>query len=213
MCSWCWAFAPGWSALRESLSGESPDRLVLRKLLGGLAPDSDAPMPQPMQEYLQQTWSAIQRQVPGTRFNFDFWQRCEPRRSTWPACRAVIAARRQGSRYDDEMTAAIQRAYYLDARNPSDRDTLVALAGELGLDVRRFGDALDSADVHAEHQREMELVRNLGVRGFPALVLVGDGWGREIAVDYTDPAEMQRQVLALLSENEQGSGSGGTPGP
>jgi len=41
-------------------------------VLGGLAPDSDQPMPEQMQRYLQQTWQRFQQVVPGTRFNFDF---------------------------------------------------------------------------------------------------------------------------------------------
>ena len=83
-----------------------------------------------MREYLQQTWRRIQQRIPGSQFNFDFWTSCEPRRSTWPACRAVIAAREQGAENDERMTRAIQEAYYLRARNPSDEAVLVTLAGE-----------------------------------------------------------------------------------
>ncbi|MDE0713537.1 MAG: DsbA family protein [Gammaproteobacteria bacterium] len=198
MCSWCWAFAPAWEALRESFGPDCPDRLQIRKLLGGLAPDSDEPMPEPMQHYLQQTWSAIRLRVPGTRFNFDFWTRCRARRSTWPACRAVIAARGQGGACDDAMVRAVQRAYYLDARNPSDRDTLVALAGEIGLDAGRFETDLDSAETRAAHDAEMGLVQRLGVRGFPSLVLADGGRAREIEVSFTEPDRMREQVLALL---------------
>ena len=91
MCSWCWGFSP---ALGELLAG-LPAGVEVRRLLGGLAADSELPMGSAMRERLQDTWRNIQRRVPGTRFNFDFWTSCSPRRSTWPACRAVIAARRQ----------------------------------------------------------------------------------------------------------------------
>ncbi len=198
MCSWCWAFAPAWEALGESLGPPGRERLRIRRLLGGLAPDSDEPMPVPMQRHLQQTWSAIRQQVPGTRFNFDFWTRCRPRRSTWPACRAVIAAREQGEACDDAMVRAVQRAYYLDARNPSERDTLVALAGEIGLDTGRFEADLDAAETCAVHDAEMALVRRLGIRGFPSLVLAGDGRAQEIEVNFTEPARMGARVLDLL---------------
>ena len=198
MCSWCWAFAPAWEALGESLEPACRERLRIRKLLGGLAPDSDEPMPEPMQRYLQQTWSAIRQRVPGTRFNFEFWTRCLPRRSTWPSCRAVIAARGQGGANGDAMVRAVQQAYYLDARNPSERDTLVALAEEIGLDTDRFEADLDSAETRAAHDAEMALVRRLGVRGFPALVLADGGRAREIEVNFTEPARMRERVLALL---------------
>ncbi|MGB5741033.1 MAG: DsbA family protein, partial [Sedimenticolaceae bacterium] len=83
MCSWCWGFRPTFEQLCASL----PRHVAVRRLLGGLAPDSDQPMPADMQMRLQQTWRRIQQRIPGTRFNFDFWRVCDPRRSTWPACR------------------------------------------------------------------------------------------------------------------------------
>lgn len=196
MCSWCWAFVPAGESLWKLLLEHHGDRLRVKRLLGGLAPDSDDPMPAPMQQYLQTTWANIQERVPGTRFNFDFWSRCQPRRSTWPACRAVIAARRQG--HDIAMTRAIQEAYYLNARNPSDRETLLALAQELGLDSARFARDLASTGVEAEFQEEMALVRRMGIRGFPGLVLVGEGWGAEIAVDYNDAGRMLHQITQHL---------------
>ena len=42
MCSWCWAFRPAFASLRAQL----PRELRLRKVVGGLAPDNDQPMPE-----------------------------------------------------------------------------------------------------------------------------------------------------------------------
>ncbi len=201
MCSWCWAFVPVAELLRDRLMVEHGEQLQVRRLLGGLAPDNDDPMPEPMQQYLQQIWASIQERVPGTRFNFDFWTQCQPRRSTWPACRAVIAARHQDPRYDPAMTRAIQEAYYLQARNPSEQQTLRELAEELGLDTARFDTDFDSPAVRSEFEHEMALVRQMGIRGFPGLVLIGDGWGAEIAVNYTDAAAMFDSIDARLREN------------
>jgi len=91
MCSWCWGFAPTF----ETVLSELPNSVKVNHLLGGLAPDSNDPMPESMQLSLQQTWQRIAEVIPGTEFNFDFWTQNAPRRSTWPSCRAVIAARRQ----------------------------------------------------------------------------------------------------------------------
>ena len=125
MCSWCWAFRPAWTAIRARL----PKDITPKRVLGGLAPDTRQPMPEAMRTYIQDNWRRIERAVPGTKFNFEFWNRCRPKRSTYPACRAVIAAIAQGREFEEPMIEAIQRAYYLDARNPSDDETLIALAG------------------------------------------------------------------------------------
>jgi len=121
MCSWCWAFRPVWSAVQESL----PPDVEVRYLLGGLAPDSDSPMPDEMRRFLRDTWHRIEQKVPGTRFNFDFWEQCRPRRTTYPAYRAIVATRRQGVGLEQRMIHAIQRAYYQQAHNPSNMATLV----------------------------------------------------------------------------------------
>ena len=114
MCSWCWGFEP----TRKKFFAAVEDRLPIRRLVGGLAPDSDVPMAEEMRAMLQQTWQRIQQTIPGTEFNFHFWQVCTPRRSTYPANRAVLAARLQGEGYDPAMTHRIQQAYYLEARKP-----------------------------------------------------------------------------------------------
>jgi putative protein-disulfide isomerase len=106
-------------------------------------------MPEDMRAKLKGIWQTIQETVPGTRFNFAFWENCTPRRSTYNACRAVLAAARLSPKHEDLMIEAIQQAYYLDARNPSDVDTLIDLAAEIGLDRERFSGEISGDAVEA----------------------------------------------------------------
>ena len=198
MCSWCWGFASVWEKLHSALQQQYGDKLIIHYLLGGLAPDSDQPMPQNMQHYLQQTWATIQQRIPGTTFNFDFWSQCQPRRSTWPSCRAVIAARQQGDGYHELMTRGIQQAYYLNARNPSDSETLVAVAGEIGLDQDKFRQDLESEETREMHQQEMQMTQQLGISGFPGLMLVANGIAHSVNVDYEGFAMMKEKVDVLM---------------
>ena len=192
MCSWCYAFRPAWRQIKASL----PDKVKLIYLLGGLAPDSDVPMPQEMRDYIQSHWQHIEEVVPGTKFNYDFWRNCQPRRATYPACRAVLAARRQGMA-DDRMIDAIQDAYYLHARNPADTDTLVALASELGLDKKSFLADLISDDLDQELIAEIHQSRKLGAMGFPSLVLVSSGGSSiPIPIDYNNPEKVLNAIRA-----------------
>lgn len=194
MCSWCWGFRPAWQALQEQL----PNPVRVQRLLGGLAPDNDAPMEESLRRHLQGTWQRIQERIPGTEFNFDFWEVCRPRRSTYPACRAVIAARQQGAEWEETMILAIQQAYYLQARNPSRQATLIEIAQAIGLKGPRFHKALSAASTDAELTREIETCRSYGLTSFPSLVLDVGGSRWPIAVDYTNPAAIRDQILALL---------------
>lgn len=191
MCSWCWGYRP----VSDRLTAELPDAVQLRKIVGGLAPDSDEPMSAELREKLPNAWRRIHAML-GTEFNFDFWTKCEPRRSTYPACRAVLAAGRQG-RYD-EMIDAIQHAYYLRAMNPSDIDTLETLAGELGLDVDCFRKDIHSEEIEAELMEQVELARHSPVDGFPSLVLEIDGQSVPVKRDYRDHRPTLAHIESLL---------------
>ncbi len=192
MCSWCWGYRPVLGRLLEGL----PPAVVVVRLLGGLAPDDDSPMSPEMTSKIRDAWRRVQERIPGTRFNFDFWDRCQPRRSTYRACRAVIAARHQDPRFDEVMTHAIQRAYYLEARNPSDRDTLIGLAEAIGADGGSFAARLDATPTQAELEAEIGRARAMGVDSFPSLVLDCAGSRWRLPVDYTDPGP----TLELIRE-------------
>ena len=166
MCSWCWGFADVLAAVRENL----PNDVEVTYVMGGLAPDSAEPMPENMKSYVQKNWDAVAAAT-GARFNWDFWKHATPRRSTYPACRAVIAAGRQGNGYIPKMFQAIQSAYYLQARNPSDESTLIELASENGLDTDRFALDLRSTEVEARLQADFQTRRTFGANQFPSLLI------------------------------------------
>jgi len=191
MCSWCWAFRPVWDKLQAQL----PESVRVEYLLGGLAADSDLPMPAETQAMIRHHWQVIEKRVPGTRFNYDFWSLCSPRRSTYPACRAVIAAKNQHIELEDEMIRSIQQAYYLQARNPSDDDLLITLASELGLDSERFRIDLNSHETRSLLHSEINRSHDMGATGFPSLVLERDGSHHHIRIDYNDVYPMLQQLL------------------
>ena len=191
MCSWCWAYRP----VSDRLAGALPVGVELQKVVGGLAPDNDQPMPPDLASMLQQTWQRI-HQLLGTDFNFEFWTRNQPRRSTWPACRAVIAADCQGQQ--DAMIDAIQRAYYLRAMNPSDLEILEQLAAEIGLDVREFAADIRSSEVDSELARQVDMARRAPLDGFPALVLETGGRLLPVRRDYGSHESSIDHVRELL---------------
>lgn len=194
MCSWCWAFAPQYEKLVEQL----PEAINHYRLLGGLAPDSEAPMSEQLRQHLEQVWQTISERVPDTVFNFDFWKKCEPRRSTYPACRAVVAARVQGSEWELPMIRAIQCAYYLQARNPSDNETLIELADYLDMDTEQFEANLTSKATHQVLMDEIALSRRLGIQGFPSMVMVKGNKATPIVVNFESVDSMLSSIESFV---------------
>ena len=192
MCSWCWAFRPCLLRLKDNL----PEQISWHNVLGGLAPDSDQPMPGQMRQMIQGHWRRIQSSI-GTEFNFDFWTQCQPRRDTYKACRAVLAAAHQDA--EEAMIEAIQKAYYLRAMNPSDPETLADLATELGLDRPLFVEDFYSEKTAAELRRQFLLRDGLNVRSFPSLVLKHDSRLTIIHHDYQDFRVSLAEIQSCLA--------------
>jgi putative protein-disulfide isomerase len=168
-------------------------QLSIQYLLGGLAPDSDEPMPADLQQSIQQHWRKIENLL-GTEFNFSFWQKNTPRRSTYPASRAVLAAAEQQS--EKAMILAIQQAYYLRAMNPSDDEVLLQVADELGLDFEAFMASFYSEKIANDLLAEIQQTRSLGVRSFPSWVLEINGKAHTVPLDY----QSAHTTLAAVSE-------------
>ncbi|MCK5810366.1 MAG: DsbA family protein [Cocleimonas sp.] len=192
MCSWCWGFRKTWLEIQQKLVGKIP----VAYLAGGLASDSDEPMSESMQLEIQGYWHKVQQHIPVTAFNFEFWTNNQARRSTYIACRATIAARRQNA--EKEMLYAIQQAYYLKAKNPSDSHVLIDLAVELGLDVELFTERLNHPETQQRLLAEICYGQHLGAQGFPSLVFQHDKTNHFIAIDYNN-ADVSLQAIAQYS--------------
>mgnify|MGYP001600890137 FL=1 len=194
MCSWCYAFSRSWAALQAEL----PESIAIIYLAGGLAPDTTEPMPLSMRHTIQQIWQRIEQTVPGVSFNYDFWSHNTPIRSTYPACRAVLAARKQRAESEPEMVRAIQRAYYQKALNPSLPETLQGCAREIGLDVAVFDRDLISLEIDDALQHEIRQARQLDVYSYPSLRLVHNNAVFSIPIDYLNHRTMRDEINRIV---------------
>lgn len=193
MCSWCWAHRPQWELFAQALSDMD---VSVAYVVGGLAPDSDVPMPDDQIAAISGYWKKIEALL-GTQFNHAFWTENTPRRSTYPACRAVIAASWQGA--EVAMITALQNAYYLRAMNPSDQSTQQLLARELGLDVDKFIDDLNSDSLERAFADQLAFAHSLPIQGFPSMVLQHDDQLYNIVLDYKDYRGALAQVNEILA--------------
>lgn len=204
MCSFCWAFHPAWSQIKTELANQFP-HIELVYTMGGLAPDSDQPMPEDLRQKLIATWRYIQQHIPGTRFNYDFWTSQQARRSTYPSCRAVMAIKILKPDLEDQMILTIQHAYYLNAQNPSNEDTLVKCAESIGLDATQFTETIRSQECDQAFAVDRELSAELGISSFPTLVLSRGNNRFRIPIDYNSASNVLDKLAeaqALLARTE-----------
>ncbi|MEP0072899.1 MAG: DsbA family protein, partial [Marinomonas sp.] len=97
------------------------------------------------------------------------------------------------------MYHAIQKAYYLDAKNPSDIDTLTECAEHIGLKPESFQKAMSHVKNEKLIEEEISQARQLGLNSFPSLaLLIGDRL-MPIPLDYKDHTSMLEVIKKALS--------------
>jgi len=190
MCSWCYAFDTVLTEIESLL----PDSISLTKVIGGLAADSDTPMPAYLINTIQSAWQQIEKTVPQVQFNFEFWSKNQPFRSTYPACRAVLAAKKQSSDFENKMIQQIQWAYYKNAENPSLNETLILCAERIGLDVELFKIDFTSQEIELALQKDIQFSRSLAVSSYPSLRLDIGNQIVAINIDYNSAQNVLKQI-------------------
>lgn len=196
MCSWCYGFKP----VLELLHTKLELILDIKYVLGGLAEDSDLAMPDNMKKQIKQNWKTIETTIPNTMFNYEFWTNNIARRSTYPSCRAVIATMKQDKSLEKAMINLIQKAYYVDALNPSDYNILYDLSKTLNLNHKQFINDIHSAEVNTELMSQIQLSREIGADSFPSLYLYKDKKYQEIVLDYTNGDIIIEHIKSFLND-------------
>lgn len=191
MCSWCYAF----DTVLKQIEALLPEFICLKKVVGGLAPDTDMPMPEHLQRSIQSAWKQIEKTVPEIQFNFEFWNKNQPFRSTYPSCRAVLAAKKQSSGFENKMIQQIQWAYYQNAENPSLDEILILCAQRIGLNIELFIKDYSGQMIEDELQNEIQFSRELGVSSYPSLRLEIEKQILPISIDYNDGQNVLKQIL------------------
>ena len=95
---------------------------------------------------------------------------------------------------ESEMLLAVQHAYYLDAKNPSDLDVLIKLAEKIGLDADLFKRDISSENCQNLLMNEIEFCRTIYIHSFPSLVLQTGESLSVIEIDYNDSGEILKQI-------------------
>ncbi len=94
-------------------------------------------------------------------------------RSTYPACVAVKAAQLQGHEKADRYFRRLMETFQVQARRWSEQ-TLLTIARQVGLDVKRLDQAMRSKEVELAFAQDVEAMHSEGVN-FLSLLVVGGG--------------------------------------
>jgi putative protein-disulfide isomerase len=173
MCSWCYGFAPVIEGIARHFEGRVPVRMIM----GGLRAGNTRAMRPEDKDYIRAAWTKVGK-ASGQPFDFAFFDRATFTYDTEPACRAVVTVRGMAPAKALAFKGRLSHAFYGRNRDITDADEIVKIAEEADLDGDEFRARFMSADVRNETFRDFLIAKEMGVEGFPCLLIgsAADGY-------------------------------------
>ncbi|MFJ2366324.1 DsbA family oxidoreductase [Pseudomonas sp. NPDC087697] len=178
VCPWCALGATALEQAIDNLAGEVPVELTFKPF--ELNPDMPIEGENAVKHMMRKYGRSAEEVASGKEmlmargqaigFQFELEKRSHFY-NTFDAHRLLFWALQEGRQI--ELKKRLLRAYFTDGQNPSDRETLVRLAAEAGLDAARSREVLASGEF-ANEVRELEaFYREHGINSEPAMILNG----------------------------------------
>ena len=178
VCPWCALGATALEQAIENVAGEVSVELTYKPF--ELNPDMPA-VGEKAVEHLMRKYGRTAEDVAAGKvmqiargeaigFKFDLEKRSHFY-NTFDAHRLLMWALQEGRQV--VLKKILLRAYFTDGQNPSDRETLVGLAAEAGLDALAAQEVLASGAFAKEVRELEEFYRQRGINSVPAMVLNG----------------------------------------
>jgi len=165
MCSWCYGFAPELDKAIETLEDEVDVKIVL----GGLRPYNKQTM-KDLQSFLTEHWEHV-HEASDQPFSYDILESETIAYDTEPPSRAVLVVRQLAPEQQLAFFKAIQTAFYKDNKNTMSLDTYLAIAKKMGIDQEAFAKLYEQEDIKQATRDDFAEAGEMGIRGFPSMVL------------------------------------------
>ena len=192
MCSWCYGFSPEFSKTVEKLD----DKVELELVMGGLRPYNKQTM-KDLGDFLHHHWEEVNKRS-GQPFKYGILNDQSFVYDTEPACRAVRVIRDLAPTQELAFFQKIQSAFYHQNKNTAAIETYLNICEDLKIDKSAFKTAFESDAMKTAIREDFKASAEMGVRGFPTVILKKDGKFIRIANGYNTAENVVNQVNLFL---------------
>ncbi len=169
MCSWCYGFAPELTDLMNELE----DKVEFELVLGGLRPYNTETMTD-LKDFLTHHWEDVNK-ASGQEFSYEILNKADITYDTEPPSRATVVVRNMNPDLEIAFFKKIQTAFYKENKNMHLPESYKSTCEELGIDFDEFKSKFESERMKLAVKDDFLKAGEMGVRGFPSLVLQKDG--------------------------------------
>jgi len=204
MCSWCWGFAP----TIERIAARAD--VVTRVVVGGLRPGpSAAPLTDEMRAYLLHHWEKVAA-ASGQPFDETFLARENWVYDTETPAVAVTTMRHLAEPMTLSFFTRLQRAFYAEGVDITDRLVYPELISGFDVDEAKFMDEFESNAARARAWEDFAEARELGVLGFPTVLLKANESTQVLSQGYASAEHFDNQLAYWVEGRQPASADVGT---
>lgn len=165
MCSWCYGIAPELNKVKDHYG----DQIDLELVMGGLRPYNTQKMTE-LKDFLTHHWEDVNK-ASGQEFKYDILSSDEISYDTEPPSRAAVVVRKMNPEKEYLFFKASQTAFYLHNKNMHLAESYHSILKELELNTEEFDALFHSDEMKELVRRDFERAGEMGVRGFPTLII------------------------------------------
>ena len=191
MCSWCYGFAPEITEVKNHFSD-----LEFKTILGGLRPNGKETMAD-LGSFLKGHWEQV-NEASNQPFTYAILDDKSFVYDTEPACRAVVAAREMNPNIEFNFFKGIQNLFYVENKNPGDVSSYTDLVKKFGLDFEKFKELFESEEIKEKTKADFSLASQMGISGFPAVVISKNGELHLAAKGYMKSDQLIKNINKII---------------
>jgi len=202
LCGWCFGFSP----VMEKLHANYAQVIDFTTLSGGMVPPEHKQPIAAKAAFISGAYKTVEEYT-GVKFGEAYLHYVfHPEESPWveesltPA--TALCLLKAAQKADTiHFTATIQKLHMVEGKDLSDGETYRPLVEGLNLDADDFIRRLSSEEWQEEARYEFALVRQLGITGFPAVVLqTAEDKFYLIARGYTPYEDLSARLERVMAE-------------
>lgn len=203
-CGWCYGF----SSVMQRISMEFSDRFDFEALSGGMIPKGSAQHIGRIAPYVKSAYRNVE-EMSGVRFGEDFlWHINNPDLSDWyphseKSAVAMVIFKEYHPDRSIEFSAELQKCLNLEGRDLTDDEAYRHLLSEYGIPEDDFFHKMNDASYIEKAHYEFNLVKQLRVTAFPAVLLQTDELKFHLlARGYTDHPTLVSRINSAMGNSE-----------
>lgn len=193
MCSWCYGIANHIDQMKDEF-GDFDFELIM----GGLRPGGGDEWTEDYRNMLKTHWSHV-NEASGQPFDYSFFDREDFNYDTEPAARAVRVVRDIAPEKEWAYYKEVQKAFYAQNQDVTNVEALKNVCSELGIDTAQFEALFNSEGYKRLVYQDFIRSQQLGVRGFPCIVLKKGEEYYAVSQGYSTYENMKSTIGRILA--------------